>query len=348
MLWLREGQIYGAAVRAPVGPPIVEADRQPLFRTWGTNSNPRWSPDSRKITFVSDRGDHSLIGVYDVGTRAISYMTPSVDRDTSPTWSRDGKRIAFIRRPGSSFLQITSAAQAASGAGGRAGLRPSAAVEAPTGRGQAGRGEVVSPSTASGPGFLEAKFEDGRTLTFWIAEVATGQATKVWQEPLDDQSFRQLRAIDWASDHLVFRVERNNWQHYYSVPVSGGLDAVPVNLTPGDGEAEFVNLSADGRLLFYSTNVGDIDRRDSVEGADFRRTRGAAHQGGGARDLSGAVGVGGRGRCPLRRRETAAIGGAGAGIRRQGRGDRSDRSRRRSRPQPTSCRSRSSSRRPTA
>jgi dipeptidyl aminopeptidase/acylaminoacyl peptidase len=46
------------------------------------------------------------------------------------------------------------------------------------------------------------------------------------------------------------------------VPASGGLDAVPVNLTPGDGEAEFVGFAPDGGTLFYSTNVGDIDRRD--------------------------------------------------------------------------------------
>jgi hypothetical protein len=47
VLWVRDGQIYGAAVRPTVGPPAKEAERQPLFRTWGTNSSPRWSPDSR-------------------------------------------------------------------------------------------------------------------------------------------------------------------------------------------------------------------------------------------------------------------------------------------------------------
>ena len=282
VLWMKDGQIYAAAVRPTVGPPVKEADRQPLFRTWGTNSGPRWSPDSRKIAFVSDRRDHSFIGVYDVATRAISYLAPSVDRDTSPTWSPDGKRVAFIRRPGSSFLQITTAAQVTGT--GRAGAPPSApAGRGEGGRGQAGRGEGGSGSTASGPGFVEAKFEDGRTLTFWVADVAPGSGTMIWREPLDDQSFRQLRSIDWAADNLVFRVERNNWQHHYSVPVSGGLDAAPVNLTPGEGEAEFVNLSADGRLLFYATNVGDIDRRDvwktpTSGGQATQLTKGEGHE----------------------------------------------------------------------
>jgi dipeptidyl aminopeptidase/acylaminoacyl peptidase len=92
-----------------------------------------------------------------------------------------------------------------------------------------------------------------------------------------------LRGIEWGGDHLVFRVERNNWQHYYSVPASGGLDAVPVNLTPGEGEAEFVNLSADGRTLFYAANVGDIDRRDiwrtpTAGGQAVQVTRGDGHE----------------------------------------------------------------------
>jgi dipeptidyl aminopeptidase/acylaminoacyl peptidase len=77
----------------------LEKVRQ-LFYARGSNSNPRWSPNSREIAFVSRRGDHSYIGVYELGSEAIRYLAPSVDRDDSPRWSPDGKQIAFIRRRG--------------------------------------------------------------------------------------------------------------------------------------------------------------------------------------------------------------------------------------------------------
>lgn len=66
----------------------------------GDNKSPRWSPDGRQIAFVSDRGDHSFIAIYDFGRDNVRYLLPSVDRDSSPRWSPDGKRVAFVRIPG--------------------------------------------------------------------------------------------------------------------------------------------------------------------------------------------------------------------------------------------------------
>ena len=60
-----------------------------------------WSPDGSKLAFVSDRVNHSFIAVYDFNTKALSYLDPSVDRDSNPVWSTDGKQIAFIRVPAS-------------------------------------------------------------------------------------------------------------------------------------------------------------------------------------------------------------------------------------------------------
>src|SRR6185437_1379024 len=47
--------------------------------------------------FVSDRGTHSLIGIYTLGSESVRYAAPSVFRDRMPRWSRDGRQLAFLR-----------------------------------------------------------------------------------------------------------------------------------------------------------------------------------------------------------------------------------------------------------
>jgi len=66
----------------------------------GDNASPRWSPDGREIAFVSNRGDHSFVVIYDLGGDNVRYLSPSATRDISPRWSPDGRQIAFIRLPG--------------------------------------------------------------------------------------------------------------------------------------------------------------------------------------------------------------------------------------------------------
>ncbi|MEP7141918.1 MAG: prolyl oligopeptidase family serine peptidase [Ferruginibacter sp.] len=71
-----------------------------LIQTRGRLADIRWSPDGSKLAFISDRGDHSFLGIYDRINKSVSYPAPSVDKDIEPVWSADGKRIAYIRVPG--------------------------------------------------------------------------------------------------------------------------------------------------------------------------------------------------------------------------------------------------------
>ena len=116
ILFVKAGQIYRAKL-SPIKP-ASEVDRgeKAFITEWGVQSDPQWSPDGRKIAFVSTRTDHSFIVVYDVAARSVKYMSPSVDFDTEPMWLPDSKHLIFVRRPGLPFGQQaqaggTSAAQ---------------------------------------------------------------------------------------------------------------------------------------------------------------------------------------------------------------------------------------------
>jgi dipeptidyl aminopeptidase/acylaminoacyl peptidase len=77
--------------------PVLGGKERKLFEARGSVSAPRWSPDGSLLAFVSTRGDHSFISVYDPRSTQLRFLSPSVDRDTAPRWSPDGHRIAFIR-----------------------------------------------------------------------------------------------------------------------------------------------------------------------------------------------------------------------------------------------------------
>lgn len=71
-----------------------------LFFARGDCGSPEWSPDGTRLGFVSNRNDHSFVGIYTNESTPIVYLAPSTSRDSSPRWSPDGKRVAFVRRPG--------------------------------------------------------------------------------------------------------------------------------------------------------------------------------------------------------------------------------------------------------
>lgn len=59
-----------------------------------------WSPDSRKLAFISERDGNSEVYIVDVKTRELKRLTNTPGfAESSPEWSPTGNYIAFIRGP---------------------------------------------------------------------------------------------------------------------------------------------------------------------------------------------------------------------------------------------------------
>ncbi len=272
VLFTRDGQIYRARVKRGAPYSAMDTGGVPFIREWGRNGSPRWSPDGRKISYVSDRENHAFVAVYDVPTRTVTYMSPSVDCDGGPTWSRDSKRLAFHRRPGTPFGLHVQSGQG--GIGNPAGAASAAGVGQPgapaSGCAGGGRGAAspaieaanINPLRRS-PGFYSSTFARGHTLELLVADATTGEARVFWHNAPGDSVFTTANRMMWAGEHVVMpvTVPGDEWDRWYSIPVSGGT---PVRLITTNGmieDATSVALSPDGRTMYYCTNATDIERR---------------------------------------------------------------------------------------
>ena len=92
LVFLRKDEIWSVGLDETSKP-------SQLIHSKGQATQLRWSPDGSKLAYVSIRGDHSFIAVYNLAAQFLSYLDPSVDRDSQPIWSPDSKRLAFIRIP---------------------------------------------------------------------------------------------------------------------------------------------------------------------------------------------------------------------------------------------------------
>jgi len=58
--------------------------------------DPHWSPDSRKIAFITDKNGFDNIAVLDVASGESKVLTDTRFDHANPTWSPDGKSIAYV------------------------------------------------------------------------------------------------------------------------------------------------------------------------------------------------------------------------------------------------------------
>jgi len=229
LAYLPDSQIWLAALDG--------TDKPTQLVVRGQNRSEQWSPDGARLAFVSSRGDHSFIGVYDVASKNISFLAPSVDSDSDPTWSLDAKRIAFVRRP----------------------AEPRDAPQ----------GYFIEPDRPHPWAIWIADIAGTTAHETWHSSTSPQGS---FPYMADDTGGGVL---NWAlDDRLIIASEEDGWQHLYSLSANGGT---PKLLTPGDCEVEQWSFSPDHKTIMFNSNCGDIDHRhiwtvDAVGGASVQQT----------------------------------------------------------------------------
>jgi dipeptidyl aminopeptidase/acylaminoacyl peptidase len=92
VLFLRKGEIWTVTLQADAKP-------SQLFKARGSLDSLRFSPDGSLLAFISNRGDHSFVGIYSFKLQTLRWIDPGAAQDLEPRWSPDGSRLAFLRLP---------------------------------------------------------------------------------------------------------------------------------------------------------------------------------------------------------------------------------------------------------
>ena len=224
---------------------------------------PSISPDNERIAFIKGG---QVWGASLDGSAAAKVLFTARGTNGSLAWSPNGSRLAFVcDRKDHAFVGVFTDEKTPINWIAPSFTRDASPRWSPDGQKlvfvrMAGRGNEPDSMLTRKP----------RPWSLWIADVATGMASQLWQSPKtlagSVPSTEGGTNLHWAAnDRIVFLSYQDGWPHLYSVASLGGT---PFLLTPGPFMAEHISLSPDRNWLVFAANTGpdklDIDRRHIV------------------------------------------------------------------------------------
>ena len=238
----------------------------------GNSVEPKWSPDGKHIAFVSERGDHSLIAIYDFDGDSIRYLAPSVDKDSMPRWSLDGKSIVFVRTPGTEIklplIPVRSKpwsiwiADAASGSGRQlwhSGAKPEDSLPELTEDGSlnvAVDGRIVFSSEQDGRNHLYSIAANGGEATlltpgdFDVEDVklSADKASIIYSSNENDVDRRHLWRVATAGGSPQQALTRGETMEWSPVPTGDGKSILCLGSTATSPAMPY-EVTANGREM---------------------------------------------------------------------------------------------------
>ena len=236
-------------------------------RTWIiplTGGEPRTFPGGGSFTF-SPAGDVAAftrggaVHTMPVAPDAESTELFQVRRGAgSLTWSPDGRKLAFVSGRGDhAFVGVYDLDAETLTWMDPSVDRDGSPAWSPDGTRIA---FIRTPNVRGSLPFVPRR--EGHPWSIRVADARTGETREVWRaDPGTGSVFQGVTGpnLIWAAgDRLVFPWEKTDWRHLYSIPASGGT---PIDLTPGDGEVQYVEVTPDRTEILWSSNHGDIDRQ---------------------------------------------------------------------------------------
>ncbi len=224
----------------------------------GAGIAPAFSPDGTKLIYLN-RGE---VWQFTAGKKLeptkLFFVRSGVQ---SLRWSPDGSKIAFVANRGDhafiGYYDLKSNKVVY--------VDPSVDNDSDPAWSPDGNSLAYIRSPFEKDRLLFVPKRQGHPWSIRIHHVLSGETKDLWRASpgqgsmLFDELPVTANKLIWAKgNQLIFPWENNGWQQLYAFDMNTRMVK---HLTPGEGEVENAEISQDFSTLYYTCNIGDIDRR---------------------------------------------------------------------------------------
>lgn len=216
---------------------ISDADGQNIRNAMTSGDpiiSPSWSPDGKKVAYVSFEDRKPVIYVHELATGRRIALSNQKGNNSAPGWSPDGKRLAIsLSKDGNTQIYGINA--------DGSGLR------------RLTRGNTIDTEPQYSP--------DGRYIYFTSDR---GGQPQIYRMPAEGEQAESAKRVSFKQGFVTSpRISPDGKQMAYIANVGGAFRLYIMNLATGETQAltdgssdESPSFAANGKYVLYSTKVG--------------------------------------------------------------------------------------------